>query len=462
MKFLNGLKSFESLVAFLVLECLALTSFALGGVNYIFQIIGFLLSVIAFLLSNIVINKNYKWLIYGLFASLIAYSLCTGFSSFLYEVNGNMVEKISSFLAVPGFLLLGFSSRNLKSMKADYVLYAIGGGLALILVISTIATLIMYGPFYATIYKDTPIYYYNAHTFDVTKEMMWLVGFRFEEISLKYAGLVQILLVCFLPALMFINPKTDKKKFVFFLSVGSIGLLSILFILNLTMLIYVGIVGIIAVLYKFFRENKKFNKVLNLTVLGIFALVCLSFIVVLLNNSSLKSMANIQTKIANNAFLNRIFNTNKIMDPLNKIIKGAISSGNLLGLKFPDSLDFSRADNLMYSAFTTNAPYFEAQIIKESGILGLIFFIAFGVFAYLLLLKYKRESGDESYLKITLLSFLLLFVLYLTFNFDSCPYIHYSNKITDSSFVGNLYFLISLFIVGFCISSLGGKENEEK
>ena len=62
--------------------------------------------------------------------------------------------------------------------------------------------------------------------------MSWLNGFKISEASLRYTGLFGVLLCSALPALMFINPKEETRKFAMVASIGVVGLLSVITVVN--------------------------------------------------------------------------------------------------------------------------------------------------------------------------------------------------------------------------------------
>ena len=150
----------NSLFIFLLLECLALVSFALGGNNALFYIVGILLCIVSFVF---VYNRFSKNEIPSLSIYVISTLVITLFASFgtLYSSTFGF-QNILPFLGLNAFFLLGILIRRFNRVNAEHIILTIGISFALLLLISFIYSLSQYGFFYALIYKDTPIYYYNA------------------------------------------------------------------------------------------------------------------------------------------------------------------------------------------------------------------------------------------------------------------------------------------------------------
>lgn len=440
-------QEYESIGSFLILELLALVSFGLGGVNVIFEYAGFVIALIATLFAF----KNYskedlKPILYigiPLFLMAIFVSFGKYFETYSFAAN------LGCFLSIISFLAMGLSARRLKSFSAKNALYCIGAGLALLTLIGMVITWIQYGIFYSLIYKGTPNYYYNGELYSVTKEMGWLNGFKIVEISQNYGALFAVLCACFLPALLFISPKENKVQFIVFAVIGGIGLLALISIPNFIALIFVALSFASALFYKYLRENKLALKILNYAILIIFGFAIVVFIFMLLNNS----VSGIQSMIANNGFLNKVFNTNHIASSINPILEAALKPFNLFGI---NTLQYINGYKIPDSVILSSSGIFEAEIIKEGGIIAFIMFVIFVVFAFSSLARYLKHSKDDNYIKVIFLSLIVGFVTYLTFFNETFPLTH--NNKTYFPFTRSLPFLIILFIVGYTILPLGKNE----
>ena len=238
----KGSRSFsawDTTIAFLSLEILALVSFGLGGAFGIrvFDILGFFIGILAFgyARNNFNIKANLKWLV-----PVGAFFVLLGFSAFFYKyyggLQGGAVSVIISFLylllealGLVGFFLLGIGMRAHPQIKKEYILYGLLGGLALYCVVVCFYSLIRYGFLYAAIFRDL-VYYYQGVLYPVDVEGKALLGFAFAETSLRFACLPAFVLACSGVGLLRMNPKKDERKFFLLLTLAGIGFLFLVLI----------------------------------------------------------------------------------------------------------------------------------------------------------------------------------------------------------------------------------------
>lgn len=436
----SKLREYESISIFLIMELVALTSFCLGGTSTVFHYVGFVVSLIAFLFAyNNYDKREYKSLLIILiplfiFAATISFgNLYGGFSN-----PNTILANLGSFFGILGFFFTGLSARRTKNLKVENVLLCLGFGAALLVLISLFITWVQYGFFYTLIYRNTPAYYYNGSLYNVTKEMAWLNGFAINEVSLYYSGLFGVLLCCALPALFFIDPKKDLKKFIMVGSIGLVGFLSIITLVNIAGLIFLIPVIATALIYRFLRENKKFWKIAT------FAFeVLLGFIAVALVFAFLNALVPaVHSFTSGNAALNRLFNGNRIMDPFNQVVGVMFKSYNLFGFPLYSAAD---AGGTNYNIIFNNGHIFELEIIKEGGVFALISFIAFIVISIFSLSRYLKRSKDSHPIKISMLCFVVGFIFYSSFAWDNMPFTHLGEF---QSFGKSFPLMILLFILG--------------
>lgn len=428
----------NKVTAFFVFECLALTALALGGINVIFYYLGFivLLTMIPFFIYCK--KEEVKQLVYFsiplvIVAALVSFGQLYSSTSFLFS-------NIGLFLATLSFFLLGFLSRRSKEIKIDYLLISIGAGLAILVIISTVATWINYGMFYSLIYKDTPIYFYNGFPYYITDEMQWLMGLSVTEMSLNYTGTFGLLLVPCLMALLFVSPKKERNKFVVLAILGTVGLLSLVTAPNIEALIYILPLLLFAILYRFVKWPL-LKKILFWTFIVLCSLGALAFLIVILNAKGV-----ISNFIVSSAFLNRIFNTNRVIAPINELLSYALKTDNLFGIQ---------STNLNPLLVETHS--FEFEILKEGGIFAFVALLTLLVFAFLLVLKYLDKSKDSQDAKMLFVGVLLVFFLFSSFSFDSFPYAHETT--TYVSFYRELPTLLVVFILGYIFVPIFAKQD---
>ena len=139
MAALKSFKAYEGIVAFLIFEVLALTTFGLGGINAVFHVAGFIVAVLSFLTSGNQFKKGelVKLLVFivPLFIFAVLVTL-TGSDYF----EGKTLDNICALLGILGFFFMGLTARRNESFNIEIALICIGGGLALLVLINTFAT----------------------------------------------------------------------------------------------------------------------------------------------------------------------------------------------------------------------------------------------------------------------------------------------------------------------------------
>lgn len=426
-------QEYEVIGAFLVLELIALTCFGFGGIDSIFHYAGFIVALIATFFAFRNFHKEDLMPIVLLGIPLLGMAIFTSFGN-LFSGSG-ILANLGAFLGLISFLALGLSARRNKSFNTRTLILCFAIGLGLITLIGTFCTWVQYGFFYPLIHKDAPNYYYNGELYSISNEMGWLWHFKLFEVSQRYGGLFAILCASFLPALLFIKYKENRVLFVSLLAVSGIGLLSIITIPNLYAIIFIAVSYAVALFYRFLRNKEIAVKIVRIAIPAVFG-VAVAFLLAAILNLSVEGFAN---TVANNSFLNRLFNTNGLMNEFNAIMSAALKSSNIFGIHMYDL-----TTDIAYSS--TRA--FEIEILREGGIIAFILFIVFVVVAFETFSRYLKDSKDKDYIKVIFLTILVSFVLYCTFCCDVRPITHYKTTfyvpVTRS-----LPFLLMIFIIGF-------------
>lgn len=437
-KFASFVEKYDALLIFLILETLALLSFGLADANIIYRYLGFIIALALIPFAVLFVNKKETISLILFSIPLIVVSLLTSYSTFTIKtMNYGFLDNTSVFLGSLAFFVLGFVVRKINKFKIENVLLTIGGAIALIVLISLFYSLFRYGFFHTAIYKGL-VYYYDGHLYVISNETKWLLGFEMKETLINYANFYGALLVAALPGLLFISPKTDLRKFLLVAFIGVVGLLSIIFVPNTSaLLMLVPVVGF-ALIHRFVKKKDKMQKAVKYISIVFLALGGLALFVVMLNNLNIPTLHNL---IANNRFLDRIFNTNRIISPINEVLKATFSRGGLFGL--------SRAhiDGLL-----SRTGAFEFEIIKEGGIFAFIALVIFLVFVIVSIWKYLKNSLDKPFVKVIIVSFLIIVMFYGSFLWTPFPFVHDSG-IYVSFFRSNIY-LLALFFIGFTFHPL--------
>lgn len=441
----NSFKSYEGIVAFLIFEILALASFGLGGINVVFHFAGFLIAVFSFLTSGNQFKKGELTKLLTFLIPLFVFAILVSFGTSDYNY-GKTLECIGTFLGILSFFFMGMTARRNESFNIEIALICIGGGLALLVLINMFATWFDYGPFYPLIYASKPDGYYRGEIIDLTKEMKSLVGLGFYETSISYGTQFAILLATSIPALFFIDHKKETRKFLIVASYAVIAIVSLATITSITSLVFVAIIIVVGVVYKFFRDNDLFKKLMKWALIVILSLAGLILLVVVLNNIGVSFVVDL---LKGNSFLDRAFNTNHVIANINDVMAPAFKSFNLFGFSTNGIGDVSGT----FDALNTSSGHFELEILKEGGIFALIALVVFGVFAFFATGRYLKKSSDGDVSKVVLLSFLIIFVLYYSVAHDSMPLLHVNGY--RSSFSHGILFCVALFVVGYIANAKG-------
>ena len=431
----------KSILSFLIVELIALLTFNFANTAIIFELLGVLFAIIGVILL-VLLTKNKKELLYFLIPLLllVIISGIGAFNGYAGWYKKWSFGNITLFLAIPSFFALGIVLRKLNDIKPTHVILIIGAALAAITIFSLFSTVISYGFFYTVRFKNTPYYYYTGTVYNVTEEMYWLSGFEFKEVSIKYGSLFALLCACYLPGLLFVSCKENKKQFISTVAIGSVGLVTLLVILNIPSLLVLVVVTLCALVIRFLFKNDKVISAIRITTFVVIGLALLFFALAMLN-------VGIGYKFT--GFLNKVFAQNSIMVKVTPVFDSLFENGgrNLFGLQ-----------NLISNSntFYLDSNVFEVQLLKEIGLFGTVLFIGFLVFMVVKLFKYLKESNDSNFIKVIILGLLVSFFVYESFANTITPFTHEENL---ESFLRSPLIYLMLFILGYMYSDR--KEKEE-
>lgn len=431
---------YDSLIIFLVIECLALTAFSLADANAIFRYLGFLIAL-ALLPFALMFTSKKEWLSLGLFAiPLVVIAFLSGFSTFSSSMGFGLLDNLSVFLGTLAFFFLGFAVRRVKKFKIDIALLVIGAAMALLVFFSLIYSLYQYGPFHVAIY-DGLVYYYDGRLFVVSEESKWLLGFSFVEISIDYISLFGAMTSTALAGLLYVSPKKEPRKFALIAAIGAIGLLSIILLPNLNALYLLIPVVVFALLYRFVQAREKWGNVVQYVFFAFLGIAGIVLLVAIINASGSNFVSNL---IEGNVLLNRLFNANRFVRPINDVLRMMFTSGGIFG--YP----------LTYiEGLVANTGAFEFEIIKEGGVLAFLSLLTFIILVIFAVARYSAKSKDPAYIKVIILSTLLAVLLNASFLWHTFPLIYQDDLYF--SFFRSAPYLVVLFLIGYTYYPLGGE-----
>jgi len=430
---------YDALLIFLVIECLALTAFSLADANIIFRYLGFIICVVLIPFALMFTSKQ-EWLSLGLFSiPLVVIAFLTGFSTFTIGMGFGLLDNLSVFLGTLAFFFLGFAVRRVKKFKIEVALLAIGAAMALLVFLSLVYSLYQYGPFHVSLYEGL-VYYYDGRLFVVSEETKWLLGFSFVEISIDYVTLFGTMISTALAGLLYISPSKEPRKFLLTALIGGVGLLSIIVLPNWNALYLLIPVLLFAILYRFVKARDKVGSVVQYAFFGVLGVMGIVLLVAVLNAAGVDFISN---SIAGNSFLNRLFNTNRFVSPINEVLRPMLTSAGLFG--FP----LTEIEGLI-----ANTGAFEFEIVKEGGFFAFLALLVFLTLIIFSLSRYSAKSKDSAFVKIIILSFLIATFLHSSFLWKTFPLIYEDDYYF--SFFRSAPYLIVLFLLGYAYYPLKG------
>lgn len=391
--------------------------------------------------KNSFLNKLYYPLFYvavgllGIIALLVAVRPVDNFNGAL--------SNIFFAITLPGLFLLGWWAK--KSIKLDEVLLGIGLIVGSVVLISMISTWVHYGFFHTLIYKDTPIYYINAVPYDVTNEVKFFSEFRFQEVTVNYAGAFQLMAAAFIPGSFFINRKQNKTKFIISLVIGVIGFVALATVPNFKALIILVVVSGFALIYKFYWQNKTVIKTIKYVIWGLLAFAIIFYLVSGINVLAGRKFV---------GFLDKLCASNPIMSKVCNIMEVDGSYANLFGLSFVNVVT-SDIEKIV----ALESGIFEVELLKEIGSVGVTLALAFIVISFISFDKTLSDTEETDFGKVTAVVFLTTTFIYNSLFYSSLPRVF---SATYSQVLRFIPFMVTIFLLGmlYFIPNKGVKETK--
>lgn len=429
----------KSILSFFILELIALIAFNFGNISFVLIFVGVLLAILGSIVLILTTSNKKSLLTLLIPMGLLTICSVIGATNGYSKVDGGFgFSDITLLLAIPSFFMLGFLVKSFKDTKTNSVVLVLGAALGAITLFGLFSTVIGYGFFYKLIYKNSPNYYYCGSVFDVTKEMYWLNGFEFKEVSINYGSLFALLSACYLPGLLFVNRKENRNEFLATLGIGVVGLITLIIIPNFLALLILVVASCGALFYKFFAANKKLIKGAKISVFVVIGLGLVFFLLAIINAANSYKFPGI---------LNRIFVQNRIMQQVNPVLEAAVKSKNLFGLQ-----PLLENENVIFQ----DSNVFEVQLLKELGIIGTVVFIGFLIFMVVRLFVYLKNSDDSKFAKAIIMTLIFGFFIYESIANTIAPYTHENIVV---SFLSSPMLYVMIFLFGF-IFSCEKKENK--
>lgn len=445
-------KRYDTVIAFVCLELIALTLFGIGGATglSILQIVAVFVALMTypFIRNNFDGDFKKEALItlipLGILMALLAFG---PFWSKAYY-GGNWVSIILygglTLLGGLAFFIVGYGVCHIKTINPKFILLGLLSGLAVYVLLTGLYSLFRYGAFYAARYSGQ-VYYYEGVVFPIAQETKALIGFRFFEVALSYGKAASTILACAGAGLFAISPKKDKRGFFLVLGFALLGLLDLVltpYKQGIIVAVAVYALGGLFFLLHYLSgksEQKKatINKVMKIVFFVLIGLVALGVLMLALDAA---------TGFVRNMGIPKVSAALASESGFFGNIRKAFES-TLFGGKIGVSQGFSISSFLFGTMPTSliRSDVFEFDILWQTGFLG------FGALLFVVFHGIKKgksflSDGTLPYgYKLSIVALLLGFFLYFSFVNEEVPQI-YSNVFMP--FARNPLFFGALFILG--------------
>ncbi|MBO4666526.1 MAG: hypothetical protein J5666_00160 [Bacilli bacterium] len=459
------LRDFGTVLAFLVLEVLAFIGFNLGHSFLLFAILSLVLAILLVAVTFRQIKKDGLTTYLFFLFPLVIFGILTALNGFNYYSIGAICMANSIFVPIGllGIGLSGFLTSYLKQFKIKYALLVTYCALGLFVLINLFITMIYYVPFYTIIYKNYYIFYNGKPSSVPIGEMAYMLyGFRFKEVSLTYWTLYPSILLTAVIPLFFIKFKENKKEFLIYAGLAFLAFISLLFTISKMTLITDAILVLGISLIIVGAKIKNSRSVLNVMMITLGIIFLVIILILFINaQTSWGFTSGIRNIISSNSMLNRLFNTNRYVSPIDTIFQDLFTTFKLFGCPVGGSfLDYPNGVPQILS----NMWLFDN--LMSSGLFGAVFFLAGLVIGIRRLFKYLNKGTDEDYIKYLITGLVLGFLVISMLLFDNYPLINSDNM---APFYTSAPLLICVFFLGYVFNhtlqlepSKLDKELEEK
>lgn len=363
-----------------------------------------------------------------------------------------IVSGLLSLMGLAGSFLFGLAAQEDGKLNPWFFVYSLLGGLALLVLVSWLSTMILYGPWHTLIYSGKE-YYINGVAYPIDEEVVFLLGTKMSRVSLVYAGGFSTVLAASGAGLIFVDFREEKEKGIFLSVVAAIGVLFIVTVPLIEALIVTVLVYLVALGLRFARfkdEPPKWLKIASAVVVGLIVLVAAAYFGIILSN---------QTSLFSTGLLRKIFNNGRWTKPINDIISATFYHDGIpsfLSLLSGMNPYYQSGSSFFYNAslwsgtawINTDLKTFEIVSFMEGGLVGFLSFLA--VFFSTIVLLYRLVHDEKrSPVAMSVAMILLAYFVYMTFFMDMTPYVTKGEAQTYvSPFGGNALFAVVLVLLG--------------
>lgn len=433
---------------FLVIELMLLLAFNLGDLGVVYRAFAIVLAII--LLPKYLksfaddLSRGFMFV----FLPLVIYLLSVTFSPVFVSqsdlipsqsvtlLNRGFFTLLMSFVGALAFFLLGYFVSHTKFLAKHNFMFLIFGGIAMLLLISLLATLVNYGFFHRVLYAGK-VNYYDATAYTISNQANLLMGFTIHTV--EHHVLVTLALISLTPAigLLFIKDIKHKVYLYALIAFAVIGLIVIIDFVSFKDLIFLIPALLFALMLKFNVHKMKYFKVVMIVSLS---LIGLAIVIGILASFDVSFVINL---IKSNGLTNRIYYngyTQKFM--------GIIKESTDFRFIFGNPYIYTELQPV-YQTFPSGNLLLD--MVRETGLVGGIFFTIFLVFAIKIAIDYINSEKDDNLIKFLIVGFLLtLFSRYmLYYPFNQLTFTDSYWSINYFPFVESKEFAITLFLIGY-------------
>ncbi|MBO6280455.1 MAG: hypothetical protein J6M95_02615 [Bacilli bacterium] len=455
---LNKLHKYSAAITFLAMEIFAVLAFSFSGNFIVYGAISLALAILLILFNIAEMKIDGISSIAFFFLPLFLFSTITALSvysrSHAYVGDFSTVELVFIPIAFIAMSFTGYLLSVDKSFKMSTLLIVIYSALGVLCLINLIVNFVNFGAFYTVLYKGYHMYYGGVMSETTVDKMAYVLeGLKFIEVRMPRYVLFPALLFTSSIALLFVSPKENKRTFIIYSIFVLVSLLSLIFVPSLLGLFSVVLILLIDAIIFIYQRFEKIRKAIRIVILTGLILAGLLFLFIILNNQS--AIPFVHNLTSGNSFLNRLFNTNGIINKYNPLVENIFSKEKFLGYI---------VDNMINQNEVHMSGSFLFDFFMTSGVIGVIAFIFALVVGFKGFKNYFSKENDNLYIKVTLLTFVIFYLAYIgTFN-DTEYAIYY--KLYQPVYM-SAPFLIMIFIFSYILAkgnvakSEGGKEDEK-
>lgn len=355
---------------------------------------------------------------------------------------------IFNIIGILGAVLVGLMAAREESRVREGMIASGALGLALLVLISFIATLSLYGPLHVALHANE-VYYWEGMAFQVSEEASLFTTSGIVSVSVLEYSFLPFLLAASGIGLLFLDPRGRKTLFGILLSCSFLGLLALALLPNVLALILLLAFYLAGIALRLIPWAEKTHGWLGILML-VFLSLAVAFSLLIL------FLAFTGTDVYGSGFLRKLLDNQRFMEPVNRSIQ-AVSSTGFLGFLF--GLDpFTSSGGLAFSTWNGGYTYWneipltnlQTSSFEEGGILGFLssvwlFLVAIGV-CYWAARDCRAGKGPWDRVLISL--FAMAWILYASLQMDRFPFVRQPTAYLSPTF-GNGGFALFALSLGY-------------